>query len=343
MAYVIKPLSKAYYKRYQTKFRRRREGKTDYRARKRLVVQAKDKYNSPRFRFVVRFSNQFVTCQVISATMAGDEVLCSAHSSELVKYGVVAGLKNYAAAYCTGLLCARRLLTNIKFQDEDGDEQTLSDLYEPAPCDGIVRSVRYGRRTLYVEDLEWETERRPFRCNLDVGVKATTLGSRVFGALKGASDGGLDIPHSNKRFPGYSPEKKKYNAQAHLDRIFGVHVANYMRKLQKDDAAKYAEHFSKFIAGGKGPDAIKGMYADAHAAILQDAARADVPAERKHEYLAKKHPLQVKLSADQRSQRVANKKVYKAWKEWKDDQDEGADEADDGSDSGSGSSSDSDE
>merc|ERR1712032_1104680 len=182
------------------------------RARKRLVVQAKDKYNSPRFRFIVRFSNQFVTCQVISATMAGDEVLCSAHSSELGKYGVVAGLKNYAAAYCTGLLCARRLLTNIKFTDEDGDEQVLSDLYEPAPCDGQVRSVRYGRRTLYVEDLEWETERRPFRCNLDVGVKATTLGSRLFGALKGASDGGLDIPHSHKRFPGYSPEKKKYNA-----------------------------------------------------------------------------------------------------------------------------------
>jgi len=341
MAYVIKPLSKAYYKRYQTKFRRRREGKTDYRARKRLVVQAKDKYNSPRFRFVVRFSNQFVTCQVVSATMAGDEVLCSAHSSELGKYGVVAGLKNYAAAYCTGLLCARRLLTNIKFTDEDGDEQVLSDLYEPAPCDGRVRSVRYGRRTLYVEDLEWETERRPFRCNLDVGVKATTLGSRLFGALKGASDGGLDIPHSHKRFPGYSPEKKKYNAGAHLDRIYGVHVANYMRKLQKDDAAKYAEHFSLYIKAGKGPDAIKGMYEEAHAAILKDASRAPVPAEKKHAHLKAKHPLQVKLSKAQRDQRVANKKVYKAYKVWKDDQDDGDDDDEEsGSGSGSGSSSD---
>jgi len=326
MAFVIKPLGKAYYKRYQTKFRRRREGKTDYRARKRLVVQAKDKYNSPRFRFVVRFSNQFVLCQVISATMTGDEILCSAHSSELKKYGVVAGLKNYAAAYCTGLLCARRLLTNMKFTNEDGDEQTLSELYEPVPCDGHVRSVKYGRRTLYVEDLEWETERRPFRCNLDVGVKATTLGSRLFGALKGASDGGLDIPHSHKRFPGYSPEKKKYNAKAHLDRIYGVHVSKYMEKLQKDDAAKYAEHFSKFIEAGKGPDSIKKMYEDAHAAILEDASRAPVPDEAKHAYLAKKHPLQVKLTAEERTKRVANKKIYKAWKEWKDDQDDDEDE-----------------
>merc|ERR1712216_716318 len=226
-------------------------GKTDYYARKRLVVQAKDKYNSPRFRFAVRFTNKAVICQIIYAEMTGDKVMCSAHSTELTKYGIVAGLKNYAAAYATGLLCARRLLTSLKFQNEDGEEQTLSELYEGQDCDGYVRSVKYGRRTLYVEDLEWETERRPFRCNLDVGLKATTLGSRLFGALKGASDGGLDIPHSHKRFPGYSPEKKKYNAGAHLDRIYGVHVANYMRELQKDDAAKYAEHFSQFIKAGR--------------------------------------------------------------------------------------------
>lgn len=31
--------NKQYFKRYQVKFKRRREGKTDYYARKRLVVQ----------------------------------------------------------------------------------------------------------------------------------------------------------------------------------------------------------------------------------------------------------------------------------------------------------------
>merc|ERR1712151_974080 len=192
-----------------------------------------------------------------------------------------------------------------------------------------VRSVKYGRRTLYVEDLEWETERRPFRCNLDVGTKATTLGSRVFGALKGASDGGLDIPHSNKRFPGYSPEKKKYNAQAHLDRIYGVHVSKYMEKLQKDDVSKYEEHFSQYIKGGKTPGCIKKMYEDAHAAIIKDSSRAPVPAEKKNAYLKTKHPLQTKLTAEQRAKRVANKKVYKAWKEWKNDQSDGEEESDD--------------
>jgi len=47
-------------------------------------------------------------------------------------------------------------------------------------------------------------ERRPFMAVLDVGLKRTTTGSRVFGALKGATDAGVYIPHSVKRFPGYT-------------------------------------------------------------------------------------------------------------------------------------------
>ena len=34
-----------------------------------------------------------------------------------------------------------------------------------------------------------------FRAFLDVGLARTSTGARVFGALKGAVDGGLDIPH----------------------------------------------------------------------------------------------------------------------------------------------------
>ena len=35
----------------------------------------------------------------------------------------------------------------------------------------------------------------PFRCYLDIGLARTTTGAKIFGALKGAVDGGLDIPH----------------------------------------------------------------------------------------------------------------------------------------------------
>lgn len=40
------------------------EGKTDYFARKRLVCQDKNKYNTPKYRFVVRFTNKDIICQV---------------------------------------------------------------------------------------------------------------------------------------------------------------------------------------------------------------------------------------------------------------------------------------
>jgi len=40
------------------------EGKTDYYARKRLVVQDRNKYNTPKYRLIVRFTNKDVICQV---------------------------------------------------------------------------------------------------------------------------------------------------------------------------------------------------------------------------------------------------------------------------------------
>ena len=57
MAFVKTVKSSAHYSRYQVKFRRRREGKTDYYARRRLIQQDKNKYDSKKYRFVVRRTN----------------------------------------------------------------------------------------------------------------------------------------------------------------------------------------------------------------------------------------------------------------------------------------------
>jgi len=84
---------------YRVKLRRRREGKTDYQARKALVVSGKP-------RLVTRASLKNVTVQVTMAKPHGDEVLASANSRELVKnYGWKAPTGNIPAAYLTGLLC----------------------------------------------------------------------------------------------------------------------------------------------------------------------------------------------------------------------------------------------
>uniref|UniRef100_A0AAQ4REG5 Ribosomal protein L5 n=1 Tax=Gasterosteus aculeatus aculeatus TaxID=481459 RepID=A0AAQ4REG5_GASAC len=167
--------NKAYFKRYQVKFRRRREGKTDFFARKRLVVQDKNKYNTPKYRMIVRFSNRDICCQIAYAKIEGDMIVCAAYSHELPKYGISVGLTNYAAAYTTGLLVARRLLHKFGLDKVyEGQVEVTGDEFNVESVDGQPGA---------------------FTCYLDAGLARTTTGNKVFGALKGAVDGGLSIPH----------------------------------------------------------------------------------------------------------------------------------------------------
>lgn len=92
--------------------------------------------------------------------------------------------------------------------------------------------------------------RRPFMCILDIGLIRSTVGNRVFGVLKGATDGGLHVPHSVKKFPGFSKDKdsKKstFSAEVHRDRIFGVHIDQYMKKLKSESQEVYNKQFSQW-------------------------------------------------------------------------------------------------
>lgn len=51
----------------------------------------------------------FLCPQIAYAKIEGDAIVCAAYSHELPRYGISVGLTNYAAAYCTGLLVARRV------------------------------------------------------------------------------------------------------------------------------------------------------------------------------------------------------------------------------------------
>merc|ERR1712071_710447 len=107
----------------------------------------------------------------------------------------------------------------------------------------------------------------PFRCFLDTGLTRTTTGNKVFGALKGAVDGGLDIPHSTKRFPGYDTEEDKFDAETHCKYIFGGNVAEYMTKLKEDDEEAYCKQFSQYIKNGVDGESMEAMYEKCHDAI----------------------------------------------------------------------------
>jgi large subunit ribosomal protein L5e len=286
MGFVKVIKNKAYYSRFQVKNRRRRQGKTDYYARRRLIQQDKNKYDTKKYRFVVRRTNKKILTQIIWATIQGDRVLCQADSSELKNFGLEAGLTNYASAYATGLLCARRLLKQLGLNDMyKGVEKPNGELYD-----------------LYGDNQGERGEKRPFKAFLDVGLVRTTTGNRVFGAMKGAVDGGVYIPHNNKRFPGYSVEKKvevkpqrgkkkqeaeedagasSFDAAVHRDHIFGKHVQGYMDLLKKENKSKFESHFSKWIkclAKNKANN-VEALYTKVHAEIRKNPDRKKV--ERK--------------------------------------------------------------
>ena len=56
-----------------------------------------------------------VALQIAYAKLEGDVIICAAYAHELPRYGVKVGLTNYAAAYCTGLLLARRVSISLAF------------------------------------------------------------------------------------------------------------------------------------------------------------------------------------------------------------------------------------
>jgi len=88
---------------YNVPYRRRREGKTNYLRRKKLVLSGLP-------RLVARKTNKHIIAQIIEASIEGDKVIASAHSSELKKYGWLGSLKSLPAAYLTGLICGYKAL-----------------------------------------------------------------------------------------------------------------------------------------------------------------------------------------------------------------------------------------
>ena len=171
---------------YRVKLRRRREGKTDYQARKALVT-------SGRPRLITRPSLKNMIVQIAIAKPHGDEVLAAASSHELAKtYGWKAPSGNVSAAYLTGYLCGLK-----------------------AKANGVKEAI------------------------LDIGLIAPTKGAKIFAALSGVVDAGVDVPHSEEKIV--------------KERMKGEHIAKYAKSLGVG-SEEYNAKFSKYIAQGVAPE-----------------------------------------------------------------------------------------
>lgn len=219
--------------------------------------------------------------------IAGDVVFASAYAHELPNYGIKHGLTNWSAAYATGLLVARRALKKLGLDD------TYAGVEDPDGEYSVTEAVGDGPR--------------PFKVNLDVGLRRTSTGARVFGALKGASDGGLYIPHSAKRFPGFDIETEELDPEVLRKYIFGGHVAEYMEMLIEDDEERYRSQFAGYIADEIEADGIEEIYTEAHKQIRENPDRKKKDRDLSQIIESTKKYRTLKLNNEERKQRVAEK------------------------------------
>ena len=118
----------------RTMKRRRRENRTDYKARRILL-------ESDLPRVVVRRTNRYFVLQLIESSEAQDKVLVTMSSKELLKndWDGDGNLKSVPAGYLTGVLFARRVKDKIK-------KKCIIDL-------GMARTLKGGRVFAVVKGL----------------------------------------------------------------------------------------------------------------------------------------------------------------------------------------------
>lgn len=150
-------------------------------------------------------------------------------------------------------------------------------------------------------EIEEDEDKRPFMALLDVGLNSCTTGNKVFAVMKGAVDGGLNVPHNERRFPAYTKEEG-FDAEELKMRILGNHVSEYMKYLAEEDEDRLALQFSGYIADGVDADGIEDMYTDCHTKI-----RADPSFSKKDNSCTdhNKKWRQVKTTYDQKKERIA--------------------------------------
>jgi large subunit ribosomal protein L18 len=167
-------------------FRRKREGRTYYKKRMRLL-------QSRTHRLVVRRSLKNFQVSVVEYNQKGDKIVLTVSSKALQKIGWKADSGNLPTAYLVGMLAGKKAVEK-----------------------GVKRAVA------------------------DFGFNNAASGTRLYAAISGAIDAGLEVPCSEEVLPD---EK----------RVSGEHIASYAKHI-KNDKDKYHKQFSQYLKKGLHPE-----------------------------------------------------------------------------------------
>lgn len=140
-------------------YRRKREGRTNYKKRLALL-------KSMRPRLVVRMSNRYVQLQLVSYEPDGDKIVVGMTSKALLQHGWKGSANSLPAVYLTSRLLAQAAVKK-----------------------GVTEAI------------------------IDLGLQRHRSQGRFAAAIKGAVDGGLDVPVNEEIFPP-------------ADRLLGKHLAD---------------------------------------------------------------------------------------------------------------------
>jgi large subunit ribosomal protein L18 len=145
------------------KFRRRREGKTNYVKRLSMV-------KSGQTRIVVRKTNKYVSAQGINYFKDGDKVVNQANSKELTNYGWDKSKKNVPAAYLTGFLFGKRA-------SENKLETGILDIGFNSPvhgniCFAVLKGMLDAGLKIPFEEKALPKENRLFGEHIDKGIRS---------------------------------------------------------------------------------------------------------------------------------------------------------------------------
>lgn len=204
-----------------------------------------------------------------------------------------------------------RILCDIVQAHVDGDRIIVSadsnELRNYGICFGLTNyTAAYATGLLAAKRYEMLGEKRlAKKCFLDIGLSRSTKGAKVFGAMKGAVDGGLDVPHGMGKFPGYdSSQPDNFDSSMLRDRIYGKVLGDYMRELIENEPERYQRLFSRYIKANVGPDNIESIYEKAFDEIRKNPARSP---STKRDYSSYKKFKQPKLTLEQRREKIKAK------------------------------------
>ncbi|MBS3132302.1 50S ribosomal protein L18 [Candidatus Woesearchaeota archaeon] len=176
---------------YNVQVRRKREGRTNYKKRIKMLISEKP-------RLVIRKSLKNIHADIVEFDQKGDKVLASAHSKELEKLGWKFSRGNLPAAYLVGLLAGKK-----------------------AKAKGVQEAI------------------------LDIGLNKSVKGSRLYAALSGVVDAGVNVPHDKSVLPA-------------KERVQGEHIAKFAAEAK----GNYKMQFSNYDRNGVDAADIKKYFND---------------------------------------------------------------------------------